>query len=166
MIRKLGDFLQGKLIDIARSLADWADKIARLGGRKELIMGRTEFYGTILKKYIPSGCHTYSKADDQWPACAPACIERGKGPYVWDADRCVRSDAEGEREHGHGGEAGVLQQLAEGEFEIVHRSLSKASWLSFRAQRLHRVHVRGTTSRDECRHEGHRKQQHRYGDDG
>src|SRR5438445_353228 len=35
-------------------------------------------------------------------------------------DRRVRSDAEGEREHGHSGEAGVLQQLPEGEFEIIH----------------------------------------------
>src|SRR5207247_7985347 len=32
----------------------------------------------------------------------------------------VRPDAEREREHSHGGEAGVLQQLAEGEFEIIH----------------------------------------------
>ena len=33
-------------------------------------------------------------------------------------------DAEREREHRHGGEAGVLQQLAEGEFEVVHGSWS------------------------------------------
>jgi len=31
--------------------------------------------------------------------------------------RRVRPDANGEREHGDGGEAGVFQQLAEGEFE-------------------------------------------------
>jgi len=30
-------------------------------------------------------------------------------------DRCVGPDAERQREHGHGDEAGVLQQLAEGE---------------------------------------------------
>ena len=29
-------------------------------------------------------------------------------------------DSKREREHSHGGEAGVLQQLAEGEFEVVH----------------------------------------------
>src|SRR5213079_2843772 len=39
-------------------------------------------------------------------------------------DGGVRPDAEREREHGHGGEAGVLEQLAEGEFQIVHCSLS------------------------------------------
>src|SRR5437867_6911046 len=36
-------------------------------------------------------------------------------------DRRVRSDAEREREHRHGGEAGVLQHLAEGEAKVVHR---------------------------------------------
>ncbi len=35
-------------------------------------------------------------------------------------DRRVRPDAQREREHGDGGEAGVLQQLAEGEFEVLH----------------------------------------------
>src|SRR5437016_3285403 len=34
--------------------------------------------------------------------------------------RGVRPDTEREREHGHGGEAGVLQQLAEGEAQIIH----------------------------------------------
>src|SRR6266404_7526786 len=33
----------------------------------------------------------------------------------------VHSALERKREHGYGGEAGVLQQLAEGEFQIVHR---------------------------------------------
>src|SRR5438034_11612308 len=32
----------------------------------------------------------------------------------------VRPNAEREREHGHGGETGIFQQLAEGEFEFVH----------------------------------------------
>ena len=36
--------------------------------------------------------------------------------------RDVRPDAEREREHGRGGEAGMLQQLAEGEFEIGRAS--------------------------------------------
>ena len=30
-------------------------------------------------------------------------------------------DAEREREHGHGGEAGVLQQLAKGEPDVIHK---------------------------------------------
>src|SRR5439155_7007449 len=43
--------------------------------------------------------------------------------FIDDAkDRRVRSDAEREREHGHGGEAGILQQLAKGEFEIIHNA--------------------------------------------
>src|SRR5438874_4045867 len=36
-------------------------------------------------------------------------------------NRRVGTDAEREREHGHGGEAGVLQQLAEGEAEILQQ---------------------------------------------
>ena len=45
---------------------------------------------------------------------------------VYDAeDGRVRPDAQREREHSHGGEAGILQQLAEGEFEIVHGSLNR-----------------------------------------
>jgi hypothetical protein len=44
-----------------------------------------------------------------------------KQDRVHDAEHgSIRADAEREREHGHGGEAGVLQQLAEGEFEVVH----------------------------------------------
>src|SRR5205809_4101682 len=35
-------------------------------------------------------------------------------------DGRVRPDAQRQREHGHVGEAGVLQQLAGGEFEIIH----------------------------------------------
>jgi len=45
-----------------------------------------------------------------------------------DCENCrVRPDAERECEHGHGGEAGVLEQLAESEFQIVHGSLSVVS---------------------------------------
>jgi hypothetical protein len=62
-------------------------------------------------------------------------IQRRLGPPMADAirgqrskqqlidrskDRGVRPNADGEREHGHGGEAGVFQQLAEGEFKVVH----------------------------------------------
>ncbi len=35
---------------------------------------------------IPGGAHTYSKGDDQFPECAPALIERGKGCHVWDVE--------------------------------------------------------------------------------
>jgi hypothetical protein len=34
--------------------------------------------------------------------------------------RNVHADPQPKREHGHNGEAGVLQQLAEGEFEVGH----------------------------------------------
>ena len=35
-------------------------------------------------------------------------------------DGCVCPNAEREREHDHGGEAGILQQLAEGVAKVVH----------------------------------------------
>ncbi len=37
-----------------------------------------------LHRAIPGGAHTYSRGDDQFPANAPALLERGKGAYVWD----------------------------------------------------------------------------------
>src|SRR2546430_609442 len=40
---------------------------------------------------------------------------------VWDDTNPARTSAERERERGHGAEAGVLQQLADGEFEFVRR---------------------------------------------
>src|SRR5437763_4444370 len=55
----------------------------------------------------------------------PLWFGYGQGPEQHDVDqtedRRVCPDAEREREHRHGGEAGVLQQLAEGEFEIIHK---------------------------------------------
>src|SRR2546422_1612145 len=39
----------------------------------------------------------------------------------------VCPDAQRQREHGHGGEAGILQQLAESEAEIIHGSSSVES---------------------------------------
>jgi hypothetical protein len=36
--------------------------------------------------------------------------------------------AQREREHGDGGEAGVLQQLAEGEAKVVHGSVVGGQW--------------------------------------
>src|SRR5206468_2889576 len=40
-------------------------------------------------------------------------------------DRRVRPDAEREREHGHGGEAGDFQQLTNGVAKVVHTSVSQ-----------------------------------------
>lgn len=37
-----------------------------------------------LHAVIPGGAHTYSRGDDQFPANAPALLERGEGAYVWD----------------------------------------------------------------------------------
>src|SRR5439155_16390763 len=42
-------------------------------------------------------------------------------------DGGICSNAEREREHGHGREAGVFPQLTKGEFEVVHGSLSVVS---------------------------------------
>ena len=36
--------------------------------------------------FIPGGCHTYAKGDDQYPQNAPGFIVRGKGCYVYDAE--------------------------------------------------------------------------------
>lgn len=38
----------------------------------------------LAHRLIPGGAHTYAKGDDQFPACAPAAIERGLGSHVWD----------------------------------------------------------------------------------
>ena len=35
-----------------------------------------------LNKLIPGGCHTYSKADNQFPDNAPQAIKSGNGCYV------------------------------------------------------------------------------------
>jgi glutamate-1-semialdehyde 2,1-aminomutase len=37
-------------------------------------------------RLIPGGCHTYAKADDQFPELAPPFIERGLGCHVWDGN--------------------------------------------------------------------------------
>jgi glutamate-1-semialdehyde 2,1-aminomutase len=37
-------------------------------------------------RFIPGGCHTYAKGDDQYPENAPGFIVKGKGCHVWDAD--------------------------------------------------------------------------------
>jgi glutamate-1-semialdehyde aminotransferase len=38
------------------------------------------------KKLIPGGCHTYSKADNQFSSNAPKAIIKGKGCYVYGVD--------------------------------------------------------------------------------
>ncbi len=43
-------------------------------------------YRKTIHQYIPGGCHTYSKGDDQFPILSPAAIVKGKGAYVWDVD--------------------------------------------------------------------------------
>src|SRR5437762_1143855 len=63
----------------------------------------------------------------------PLWFGYGQGPEQHDVDqtedRRVRPDAEGQREDRHGGEAGVLQQLAKGEFEVIHNAAQKpATW--------------------------------------
>jgi len=40
-----------------------------------------------LNKLIPGGCHTYSKADNQFPYNAPEAIVSGKGCYVLGTDK-------------------------------------------------------------------------------
>ena len=38
------------------------------------------------KKLIPGGCHTYSKADNQFTSNAPPAIIKGSGCYVYGTD--------------------------------------------------------------------------------
>lgn len=47
---------------------------------------RSDSYRKGIHQLIPGGAHTYSKGDDQFPALAPAAIERGKGAWLWDVD--------------------------------------------------------------------------------
>jgi glutamate-1-semialdehyde 2,1-aminomutase len=41
-------------------------------------------YKEQLHQLIPGGAHTYSRGDDQFPANAPAILEKGEGAYVFD----------------------------------------------------------------------------------
>ena len=49
-------------------------------------MTSNQYYHQRAQQFIPGGAHTYSKGDDQFPANAPAVIERGNGCLVWDGD--------------------------------------------------------------------------------
>jgi glutamate-1-semialdehyde 2,1-aminomutase len=50
------------------------------------IFANSDKYRASVHQLIPGGAHTYSKGDDQFPALAPAAIERGKGAWLWDVD--------------------------------------------------------------------------------
>lgn len=39
---------------------------------------------SLSKKLIPAGAHTYSRANNQFPACAPAFVSKAKGCKFWD----------------------------------------------------------------------------------
>jgi len=39
-----------------------------------------------INQFIPGGCHTYAKGEDQYPEQCPVIIDRGKGCHVWDVD--------------------------------------------------------------------------------
>lgn len=43
-------------------------------------------YQQRLLRAIPGGAHTYSRGFDQYPANAPAILQRGKGAYIYAAD--------------------------------------------------------------------------------
>jgi len=45
---------------------------------------RTNKLKDIARTLIPAGAHTYSRADDQFPECAPGFVSRAKGCYFWD----------------------------------------------------------------------------------
>jgi glutamate-1-semialdehyde 2,1-aminomutase len=39
-----------------------------------------------FNEFIPGGCHTYAKGDDQYPEFMPIYIDRGHGCHTWDID--------------------------------------------------------------------------------
>lgn len=47
---------------------------------------RSKQLGLQAKGLIPGGCHSYAKADHQYPQLAPGFIARGLGSHVWDVD--------------------------------------------------------------------------------
>ena len=56
---------------------------------KQTTATHSEKSNTLQEKahrFIPGGCHTYAKGDDQYPENAPAFIVKGKGCHVWDVD--------------------------------------------------------------------------------
>jgi hypothetical protein len=79
-------------------------------GRADPPLAKADFEMILKNHHEPIGI-----LERQWP--------QQDGVHETENGR-VRPDAERERQHSHGGEAGVLQQLAEGEFEIVHGLMS------------------------------------------
>lgn len=45
---------------------------------------RTNKLKYLASNLIPAGAHTYSRADNQFPECAPAFVSRAKGCMFWD----------------------------------------------------------------------------------
>lgn len=45
---------------------------------------RTRLLRQRASELIPAGAHTYSRADDQFPSCAPAFVSRARGCRFWD----------------------------------------------------------------------------------
>jgi glutamate-1-semialdehyde 2,1-aminomutase len=43
-------------------------------------------YQEKAHRYVPSGAHTYSRADDSYSTNAPPILEKGAGCYVWDVE--------------------------------------------------------------------------------
>jgi len=74
-----------------------------------------------LRALVPGGCHTYAKGDDQYPAQAPAFIERGLGCHVWDLDGREYI------EYGMGLRAVTLGHAFEPVLQAVRRQLSSGT---------------------------------------
>jgi glutamate-1-semialdehyde 2,1-aminomutase len=45
---------------------------------------RTAELKLLSHTLIPSGAHTYSRADNQFPECAPSFVSKAKGALFWD----------------------------------------------------------------------------------
>ena len=73
------------------------------------------------QRLIPGGGHTYSKGDDQFPANAPALIERGAGCTLWDDQGRAWLD------YGMGLRSVILGHAYPPVVEAVQRELLKGS---------------------------------------
>lgn len=49
-------------------------------------LAKSEAVSARLHRLVPGGSHTYSKGEDQFPACSPKIIARAHGAYCWDLD--------------------------------------------------------------------------------
>lgn len=82
---------------------------------------RTDELHERARRLVPGGGHTYSKGDDQFPANAPALIERGEGCWCWDPDGGKWLD------FGMGLRAVILGHAHPPVVEAVRRELSRGS---------------------------------------